>query len=858
MNRSFIQYAYQNLNRIVGINDSDLKFEDVQGYISELDLDLDNPWEDKITIQNYKTKFEDLFSTIVASTEQMKTNSFAYNNAASAFGPGGTLKTTILQSTINQTDLTYAFQNGNLTIDELNGIWARSDSGVVAIRGGGIFCATQKDSNGNWIWNTGILPSGINASLITAGQLDTNLIKIYAGDNLRLQLNGDGLFAYKPNELGDADLTQYIVHNSEGLFSTIEKNDANKTKINLVEVSWNGFILRDEDGGVVFNADRTGNLTITGTVNAGAGSIGGWEIKDSGLWYKDGTAGLTTGSGIIYDDLDHALNGEEKMFWVTGSKNQDGTINEFVVTKDGTMYCSDVIVRGTVSAGSFVGNTLVGEIDEQLRTISIAVLDGTTFSYENRNYDGNLIKSPAQLKFRIYTNALTKEELTPIPASSEAKVSQLDGYHFFWGTVNTETNEIDWKEISDNENLVWEPNYLTFRIKNDIMLMELEDAIYPHSLIYIKATKEGKQRVVSKSGEVSYEGITIGEGEEQKTSSYIYEDSIAIDAQTFGLGKFVTLIDPPSYSFIEDKNNEISYADETTFSTILTGFSFAKDSEELFDSYWTIKGTNYEKKISLRSSKTIDNKVDEIGYAALISDGSEIIINGEEVEEPYYEGEELILTTIDGREAEGEQGFNVSLEEQPDGSIIASLTFIHSKLKEGESVVVEYHIGQAVRSAQCFKIKNGADGINVIMRSSSGSSLMTGDISTELNTDIYYGTQLMNDTNSKTEFFYVWKKDGIALSEINISSIKEIENSETTEITFDQEIKTIFAEVNGKGNPDFFKQKSIYITAADFGSKAIYRCDVFSKIKKENKEDPNEAVDEYLLMNEAGHTELIF
>lgn len=858
MNKDFIEVAYKTLNKIVSINDTDLKFEDVQGYISELELDLDKPWEDSITIQNYKTKFEDLFSTIVASTEQMKTNSFAYNNAASAFGPGGTLKTTVLQSTINQTDLTYAFQNGNLTIDELNGIWARSDSGVVAIRGGGIFCATQKDSNGNWIWNTGILPSGINASLITAGQLDTNLIKIYAGDNLRLQLNGDGLFAYKPNELGDADLTQYIVHNSEGLFSTIEKNDANKTKINLVEVSWNGFILRDEDGGVVFNADRAGNLTITGTVNAGAGSIGGWEIRDTGLWYENGSAGLTTGSGVIYDDLGHALNGEEKMLWVTGSQNQDGTINEFVVTKDGTMYCSDVIVRGTVSAGSFVGNTLVGEIDEQLRTISIAVLDGTTFSYENRNYDGNLIKSPAQLKFRIYTNALTKEELTPIPASSEAKVSQLDGYHFFWGTINTETNEIDWKEISDNENLVWEPNYLTFRIKNDIMLMELEDAIHPHSLIYIKVTKEGKQRVVSKSGEVSYEGITTGEGEEQKTSSYIYEDSIAIDAQTFGLGKFVTLIDPPSYSFIEDKNNEISYADETTFSTILTGFSFAKDSEELFDSYWTIKGTNYEKKISLRSSKTIDNKVDEIGYAALISDGSEIIINGEEVEEPYYEGEELILTTIDGREAEGEQGFNVSLEEQPDGSIIASLTFIHSKLKEGESVIIEYHIGQAVRSAQCFKIKNGADGINVIMRSSSGSSLMTGDISTELNTDIYYGTQLMNDTNSKTEFFYVWKKDGIALSEINISSIKEIENSETTEITFDQEIKTIFAEVNGKGNPDFFKQKSIYITAADFGSKAIYRCDVFSKIKKENKEDPNEAVDEYLLMNEAGHTELIF
>jgi hypothetical protein len=35
--------------------------------------------------------------------------------------------------------------------------------------GGGIFTATEKDASGNWKWNTGILPSGINASLITAG-----------------------------------------------------------------------------------------------------------------------------------------------------------------------------------------------------------------------------------------------------------------------------------------------------------------------------------------------------------------------------------------------------------------------------------------------------------------------------------------------------------------------------------------------------------------------------------------------------------------------------------------------------------------------------------------------------------------
>lgn len=864
MNKEFIEIAYKNLNKIVSINDSDLKFEDVQGYISELDLDLDNPWEDSITIQNYKTKFEDLFSTIVASTEQMKTNSFAYNNAASAFGPGGTLKPTIIQNTINQTDLTYAFQNGNLTIDETNGIWARSDSGVVAMRGGGIFCATQKDGNGNWIWNTGILPSGINASLITAGQLDTNLIKIYAGDNLRLQLNGDGLFAYRPDALGDANLKQYIVHNSDGLFSTIENENGSKT--HLVEVSWNGFILRDEDGNIVFNADRTGNLSIVGTVTAAAGNIGNWEIKDTGLWYQDGTAGLTTGSGVVYDKKGHPLNGEEKMLWVTGTSNQDGTYNEFVVTKDGTMYCSDVIVRGTVSAGSFVGNTLVGEIDQQLRNISIAVLDGTTFFYENRNYDGILLKSPEQLKFRIYTNALTREELTAYDKDASKPSNALEDYIFYYGISETTEENAVWTKIEPYEdgtyeNLIWESNYLTFRLKNDIMYKGLEEGqIGPQSLLYFKVEKEGTQRIVNSSGEVEYKGVILEEDIKDTEGNiitpagtevpYIYQDSILLNSETFGIGKFASAIDPPSYSFIEDKNKEIEFEDNITFSVKLTGFDPVKDKEELEKSYWSIDGLETKLAEKLQASLTKDNQIVEVGYAALISNSDAIIINNQEVNESDI---------INGKIEKQYEGITISLVAQSDGSFIASATISNSIVPEGGNIVLTYHIGYATRSANCFKTRNGSDGINVIMRSSSGMSLMSGDTETELTTEVFYGAQLMNDEDSETQFFYVWKKDGVALSNIQVSSVELIDNLDENDPVKTRTITKLAAKKeNGKGNEDFFKQKRIYITAADFGLKANYQCDVFTKLKREKDEDPPEAVEEYLLMNEANHESLEF
>lgn len=859
LNEKFIKYAYQKLNMIVNINDAELKFENVQGYISELELDLENPWEDSITVQNYKTKFEDLFSTIVASSEQMKTNSFAYNNAANAFGPGGILKPSIMQSTINQIDLTYAFNNGNLTIDEVNGIWARSEAGVVAMRGGGIFCATETDINGNWLWNTGIMPSGINASLITAGQIDTNLIKIYAGDNLRLQLNADGLFAYNVDSLGEADLNQYVVHNSDGLFLIQPKIDDSGNKldelIKKVEISWNGLILRNNAGESVFVADEKGNLNISGIIEALAGRIGNWEITKEGLYYENGTAGLIPDSGIKIEDNQHPLYGHEKMLWVE-KVLENGEKNEFIVSSDGTLYCNDIIAKGCISAGSFIGNTEVGEIDEQLRAISIAVLDGTTFSFNNRNYDNNYVISPLELKFRIYTNALTKDELCA-PNSSDP----LAGYKFYYSLDETNWELIEQNTSGEYENIIWKPDYLTFIIKNDIMYKGLKETeIGPQTTLYFKVEKEGKQRIVDNAGNVTYSGDFYEEEVEdengeiiiiQKEKPHIYSDTIQLVSEKIGVGKFMTPMNPPSYTFIEDQNNEIQYADETTFFVELTGFDFEKDKEELENSYWSINGVDCGLRTQLVSSLTEDNSADEPGAAVLISDDEEIVINGEEVEDPYYDEtlEKMIYTIVDGRSVNPTSGIDISLIIQ-DEKIIASAVISNTIVPEGGNIVLSYHISQASRSANCFKIRNGSDGINIVMRSSSGSTLTNGDTDTELSIDIFYGQQQMNSENSKNDFFYVWKKDNVALSNIQISEIKIKENSETLEEETIQEIISIPVKENDFANETFFKQKTIYITAADFDLKSIYRCDVFS--------DKESALEEYLLLNENEDEELSF
>ena len=57
------------LGSIVRINDYQLSFRGVKGIVKDITLVLDEPQNNTFTIQNYKTRFEDLFGRIVASSE---------------------------------------------------------------------------------------------------------------------------------------------------------------------------------------------------------------------------------------------------------------------------------------------------------------------------------------------------------------------------------------------------------------------------------------------------------------------------------------------------------------------------------------------------------------------------------------------------------------------------------------------------------------------------------------------------------------------------------------------------------------------------------------------------------------------
>lgn len=741
----FISRAYSMLARVANINDASLKFENVQGYISELELDLNEPWNDKITIQNYKTKFEDLFSSIVASTEDMKSNSFAYGVAAGAFTAGGSIKQSTLQNTINKVNLNYAFNNGNLTIDELNGIWASSDNGVVAVRGGGIFCANQKDGNGNWIWNTGITPSGINANLLTAGQIDTNLIRIFAGDNLRFQLNADGLYAFKTNTVaGEADYSNYVVHNSEGLFLTNIKD--NGEKINRVEISWDGLILRNNSGDTVFNADNNGNLTIVGNIQAATGKIGGWDILEKSLQSEDGTAGMcsdTTGASA-----------DDKVFWV-GNET-------FKVQHDGTMWATNAYIKGTVSANTVIGDMTGKDIVGALKKIEVVNLTGSdTFSYYNDNLDGNMVVMPDTLRFRIMTNALTDDELTPTSGVASNWV-------FEYNTISPTSTE--WTNIeigNENKDFIFDDDFLIFTIKNTfepLTSTTITGVLIPE--IYVRVSKQGKT--------LEYDETTGFAKDTYKDTTY-FSDVITIRNKDYGRNKFLSLIDPQSYTFIEDKNKGIEYAENALFTIALKDVISGtfSSSIKIEDGLWYING------VQVKNGDVYSDA--EIGTSGIIQ---------------------------------------IVYAQDANGNGTSTITIPHTCIAEGGQVALRFQIDKAVRTAFAFKSRNGADSITVVLRSSAGVSFINGEGSTDLTAELYFGSQLAND--GTVPYYYVWKKDGVALSELQIST--------TTRIT------------RAANKKEMFDHKTILVSPTDFGKKAVYSCYIFTTV--------DEAIEEYLKNNE--------
>ena len=358
------------LGQLVYVCDWTIDAERERGYVSGIKYQLDQPSKDTITIANYKTKFEDLFSSISAQNEAMKQNQTQYNIAAQAFTSNGEIAQETLQQTLDNTNAHFEFGNNTLTLDKSGGMIITNESayrngvyGQIKLIGGGIFCSDSVDADGERIWSTGITPKGINASLITAGQIDTKFIRILSGDQTRFQWNESGLYAFgddttvsSTNNALNIDTTTFVRFNENGLLFQQKGTE-------LLSLDWNGLKIGAQNGAVRISSedgfevyDKSDNRLVqlgrhyTGATDSQSQyGLAMYNTDKQKTLYTDQngnlhlTGKLTIGSGEGYVCLNGAAKNAKDVVLMAGS--QDASQAEFVLYYDGTITSKGKTVK---------------------------------------------------------------------------------------------------------------------------------------------------------------------------------------------------------------------------------------------------------------------------------------------------------------------------------------------------------------------------------------------------------------------------------------------------------------------------------------------------------------------------------
>lgn len=224
---------------LFGVNSTGKPNEEVI-IITELDCQLDQNSNNRISLRNYTNRFEDLFSAITASVTSVQSNSETWDRA-SILNADGTISSSLL-TTINTNNNSLASSSIGLlnsyTLDEkgLVLISQLDTNHQLKVTSVGIFITETANKNG--YWTLGISASGINASAINSGNLNTNKISIISD--------------YSPSQIWDSlGLSMYSAAGVDGNV-TID-ND------NFVRVDKHGIYLIDgKKTDKKFNLDSNG------------------------------------------------------------------------------------------------------------------------------------------------------------------------------------------------------------------------------------------------------------------------------------------------------------------------------------------------------------------------------------------------------------------------------------------------------------------------------------------------------------------------------------------------------------------------------------------------------------------------
>lgn len=254
--------------------------------VSEIKEYLDEPKKNNISLQNYTTKFDDLFQSITASVQSLTFNENIYKRASN-FTAKQYVTTESLQNTLDIGDLTLLkTPKDNMVLNETGaeGADIENSASRFDMRGEGIFFSTD----GGETWDLGVGPKGINMDYAKFGSLDASKVQIVDGSYIYFLWDKDGINAYRNPAASVNGLSDFARFNKYGL-SLIENNNirlragyeylSNSTGNNNtgdyrkelpLENQNVGFYLYNDKGQPIFKTETRSNYAKDNTANYSA------------------------------------------------------------------------------------------------------------------------------------------------------------------------------------------------------------------------------------------------------------------------------------------------------------------------------------------------------------------------------------------------------------------------------------------------------------------------------------------------------------------------------------------------------------------------------------------------------------
>ena len=239
--------------------------------VSKISSFFDQPQKDVLTVQNYKTRFDDLFQRITATTQSLQYAEGSYSRAAAMVNTDNTLNFSDLQNTFDQNyDLVLNSSNQDIVWDETGiTLTNKFNSGdKTKIIAGGVFIS----NDGGITWKNAIRGDGISTELLTAGRINTSEIYIYDGNAPSFRWDSTGLTAYSFDENG-VNFHRFVRHDKFGFYGY----DGDKDFIPISEddiwnnatfgLTWRGFFLKNSDANARFEISTDNDLIIEAKYN---------------------------------------------------------------------------------------------------------------------------------------------------------------------------------------------------------------------------------------------------------------------------------------------------------------------------------------------------------------------------------------------------------------------------------------------------------------------------------------------------------------------------------------------------------------------------------------------------------------